>query len=91
MIYISSGDCSNCDCHQDRHSFRTSYQVKEKVSIIKYVDKNRENKYKKEIRGKIEQNKNDLNLCIKKIHSCLLSGIDCLYGLSKINDEMNRI
>ena len=43
------------------------------------------------MRDKIEQNKNDLNLCIKEIYSSLLSGINCLYDLSKKNDELNRI
>ena len=48
-------------------------------------------KLKKEIREKIEKNKNDFNENNKKIYSYLISGINCLYDLSKKNEELNKI
>jgi hypothetical protein len=102
MVYTISGDCSNCDCYWERHEFRTSYQVKEEVSTIQLVEKFRENKEKKqqkenndklkrEMRDKIDQNKNELNENNKKIYNYLLSGINCLYDLSNKNKELYKI
>jgi len=102
IIYTISSDCANCDCYWQKHSFQTSYTVKEEVSTTEKVEKFRENKekkqkkednekLKKEIREKIEKNKNDFNENNKKIYNYLISGINCLYDLSKKNEELNKI
>lgn len=44
-----------------------------------------------DIRNKIDRYKDNLNENNQKINSYLLAGINCLYDLSKKNDELNRI
>ena len=101
-IRTFGGDCVNCGCNYRRHSFQTSYeesqQFFEPVVIEKFrinnekkQQKEETEKLKKEMKEKIEKNKEDLNENNKRIYGFLLTGINCLYDLSKTNNELNKL
>ena len=55
------------------------------------MDKEENEKLKKEMKEKIQENTRKFNEDNKKIYGYLLSGINCLYDLAIKNTELNKI
>lgn len=100
MIYTIGHKCSDCGCKDEKHSFKTTYTIKESVNgtrpIIRYKsDPNavQTEEQKRQIREQINKQIEDGNKKAlennMEIHNSLREGIDCLFHLALKNNELN--
>ena len=102
MISTFGSKCSQCNCLDTSHEFKTSYKIKEeKITPIKeenWVEdpdmvkkKEEDDKTKEEMKKKINEYENLIKGADNRIQQSLMNGLNCLYQLALKDDVLNEI